>query len=85
MTGATARVSPAVRVLVAAIRVYQALPRLGPPRCRFAPTCSAYAVEALRRHGLVRGIRLSAARILRCHPFHPGGVDHVPPVSRASG
>ncbi len=49
-----------------------------PPACRFAPTCSEYAREALKRHGLVRGAGLTAARLFRCHPFHPGGIDPVP-------
>ena len=46
--------------------------------CRFHPTCSGYAIEALRRHGFVRGATLTARRLLRCHPFHPGGYDPVP-------
>ncbi|MGF1449455.1 MAG: membrane protein insertion efficiency factor YidD [Opitutales bacterium] len=46
--------------------------------CRFHPTCSAYALESLRQHGIVRGGWLSLRRILRCHPFHPGGHDPVP-------
>ena len=48
------------------------------PRCRFYPSCSAYALEALERHGSVAGARLAAWRVLRCHPFHPGGFDPVP-------
>ena len=50
-----------------------------PARCRFHPSCSAYALEALATHGAVRGTGLAIWRLLRCHPFHPGGIDHVPP------
>ena len=62
-----------------AIRGYQrwVAPAL-PPACRFAPTCSEYAAEAVARHGLRRGVALAAARLLRCHPYHPGGLDPVP-------
>jgi len=51
--------------------------------CRFYPSCSAYGVEAVRRHGAVRGAWLTARRLLRCHPWNPGGVDPVPPKGRA--
>jgi len=61
------------------IRAYQVLVSpLTPPYCRFAPTCSHYAREALQRHGFRRGLGLSLRRLARCHPFHPGGWDPVP-------
>ncbi len=61
------------------IRGYKAIiSPLLPPACRFYPTCSSYALEAFERHGFWRGMRLSARRLLRCHPFCPGGVDLVP-------
>ncbi|HTT42847.1 MAG TPA: membrane protein insertion efficiency factor YidD [Steroidobacteraceae bacterium] len=61
------------------IRLYQwcVSPLLG-PRCRFYPSCSQYAHEALLRFGLIRGGALAARRLLRCHPWHPGGFDPVP-------
>lgn len=70
--------------LAALVRAYRLLlsPVL-PPSCRYAPTCSAYAVEALRRHGALRGSRLAAARILRCHPWGGFGHDPVPPAGPA--
>jgi putative membrane protein insertion efficiency factor len=51
-----------------------------PPMCRFSPTCSQYAVEAIERHGILRGGALATWRILRCHPFCEGGHDPVPPA-----
>lgn len=65
--------------LVALIRAYQygVSPLLG-SRCRFHPSCSEYAAEALRRYGILRGLRLAVFRIGRCHPWNPGGYDPVP-------
>jgi putative membrane protein insertion efficiency factor len=61
------------------IRAYQALiSPLFPSCCRFAPTCSQYAAEALSRHGVWRGLGLTLRRLARCHPLHPGGWDPVP-------
>ncbi len=66
-------------LLLALVHLYQRLVRpLLPPSCRFHPSCSDYAAEAVRRHGAARGSVLAAVRICRCHPFNPGGVDPVP-------
>ncbi|HUH95575.1 MAG TPA: membrane protein insertion efficiency factor YidD [Casimicrobiaceae bacterium] len=67
------------RVLLLAIRVYQyALRPLLGANCRFYPSCSEYAREALERHGAGRGSWLAMRRLARCHPYHPGGYDPVP-------
>jgi putative membrane protein insertion efficiency factor len=68
------------RLLMGIVTGYRRLiSPLLPPRCRFEPSCSAYALEALQVHGAARGLWLAMARIARCHPFHPGGYDPVPP------
>jgi putative membrane protein insertion efficiency factor len=73
------------RVLIAAVTGYRRfVSPLLPPRCRFEPSCSAYALGALREHGAVRGVWLAVRRVARCHPFNPGGYDPVPP-RRTSG
>jgi putative membrane protein insertion efficiency factor len=69
------------RMTVALIAFYQRwLSPLGPPCCGFVPSCSAYAREALERHGLLRGLGMSVRRVLKCQPFHRGGYDPVRPV-----
>lgn len=68
------------------IRFYQiCLSPLFPPVCRFQPSCSSYALDALRLHGFFKGLYLTVRRLLRCHPFHPGGWDPVPPKKRPAG
>ena len=70
------------RILILLIQLYRYTlsPLLG-VRCRFEPSCSLYAIEALQRHGAVKGSWLAARRLSRCHPFHPGGHDPVPPLA----
>lgn len=72
------RLSVGQRVFVSIIRLYQRLSRYTPPVCRFTPTCSEYTAQAIIEHGVLRGLYLGMRRILRCHPFSPGGYDPVP-------
>jgi putative membrane protein insertion efficiency factor len=67
------------RAITLIIKAYQYLlsPLLG-QRCRFYPSCSTYSIEAMQTHGSIRGCYLTLRRILRCHPWHPGGIDLVP-------
>lgn len=67
------------RALLGAIRFYRRhISPMFPPCCRFTPTCSAYALEAVEKYGAFKGGFLALKRILKCHPFHPGGYDPVP-------
>ncbi len=67
------------RIMLGMIRFYRRfISPMFPPCCRFVPTCSAYALEAVEKYGAIKGGYLALRRILRCHPFHPGGYDPVP-------
>lgn len=71
---------PVAKVLLFAVRTYRKwISPLIPPACRFQPSCSAYAADALLVHGALRGSWLAVRRLLRCGPWHPGGYDPVPP------
>lgn len=65
--------------LIGSVRFYQlCISPLKPPTCRFTPTCSSYAIQALRKHGPIRGLYLTIRRLLRCHPWGGSGYDPVP-------
>ncbi|WML45735.1 membrane protein insertion efficiency factor YidD [Neobacillus sp. PS3-40] len=67
------------KMFISLIRFYQiVISPLKPPTCRFYPTCSHYGLEAVQRYGAIKGGWLAIKRILKCHPFHPGGIDPVP-------
>lgn len=85
-TEAVGRTSGLAWALIGLISAYRKLisPLLA-PRCRFYPSCSAYALEAVRVHGAGRGGWMAVRRLSRCHPFHPGGLDPVPPARQEHG
>lgn len=67
------------RLALGALQFYQRyISPAFPPSCRFTPTCSEYTYQAIEKYGVLRGVWLGGARLLRCHPFHPGGYDPVP-------
>jgi uncharacterized protein len=74
------RPGPVARLVIALLGFYRRwISPMFLPHCRFHPSCSAYAVEAVRVHGAVRGTGLALVRLLKCAPWHPGGLDPVPP------
>lgn len=85
--GVDARSAPTVvttptvpaRLLLGLVQLYRLTAMARTPRCRFLPTCSSYALEALRVHGALRGTWLAIRRVGRCHPWNAGGIDPVPP------
>ena len=84
--GAARRPPPVARLLLGVVGFYsRAVSPALPARCRFHPTCSAYAAEAVAAHGAGRGTWLALVRLLKCGPWHPGGVDLVPPATTGSG
>jgi putative membrane protein insertion efficiency factor len=80
----TSRRSPGAWLAVKLIRGYQHLMSWSPPKCRFAPSCSQYALEAIETHGAISGSWLAVRRISRCHPWNPGGFDPVPGTNTCS-
>jgi len=80
------RLSLLQHVVLAPLHVYRRFisPLKPAPSCRFHPTCSSYAVQAVEAHGVLRGVWLATARLLRCHPWNPGGFDPVPPPPEAA-
>jgi len=70
------------KTIIFIIKIYQKLASWTPPRCRFAPSCSQYTIEAINEHGCVKGFLMGAGRIARCHPLNDGGYDPVPRSTR---
>jgi uncharacterized protein len=83
-TAELTRPTPLARLLMLPIRAWRLLSVHLPSRCRFHPSCSQYALEALAVHGAGRGTWLSVRRVGRCHPWHQGGLDPVPPPNSRS-
>ena len=80
------QLGPIARAFLAVLRFYRtAISPVRPPCCRYTPSCSAYAVEAIEVHGAARGSWLALRRLLRCHPFHAGGHDPVPLAVGSAG
>lgn len=73
-----------VAVILTPVHLWRSTVAMRQPRCRFYPSCSSYAVEALRVHGPLRGTWLAAHRLLRCHPWNLGGVDPVPHAAHSA-
>jgi len=66
-------------LLVGVVTLYKTfLSPLLPPACRFYPSCSSYAIQALEKHGVIKGLWLALRRLIRCHPYNPGGTDPIP-------
>ncbi|MBQ3311349.1 membrane protein insertion efficiency factor YidD [bacterium] len=63
------------KILLSLIKVYQFFSKFTPPVCRFTPTCSEYTRQAIEKYGVMKGLWLGVKRIVKCHPFHPGGYD----------
>lgn len=67
------------QIIIGVLRLYKrCISPLLPSACRFHPTCSEYMMQAVEQYGAVRGVAMGVVRLLRCHPFHPGGIDPVP-------
>ena len=81
--GAAPRPTLAARIVMLPVQGWRLISRWLPPHCRFHPSCSAYALEALQRHGALRGTGLAVKRVGRCHPWNPGGLDPVPATRTA--
>lgn len=69
---------PFAKIFIFILRIYQRyLSILKPPSCRFFPSCSQYSIEALKKYGVIKGMGMGVYRLLKCHPYHPGGYDPV--------